>query len=225
MEEKTEHVPFKNKTTIVWDENLLSFLDKMKEEFKYQLEFLGYPKHAKETYPLMHEYIKDRIYILNHVVPYNPHKHRKPNNYAIFIALCSEYRKYKDWDELSENVINVSIPLDENEEVLDPGGQTAMTCCCSHSIVYCFNVHLKDTRMKLIAGDTCILKNLLVNEDVVAKVKQLKKSAQKLAKLKKTHRMCADCQEWNIKLDEPYWKKRCLSCWRIWKSNERSDIN
>jgi len=79
--------------------------------------------------------------------------------------------------------------------------------------------------MKLIAGDTCILKNLLVNEDVVAKVKQLKKSAQQLAKLKKTHRMCADCQEWNIKLDEPCWMNRCLSCWRIWKSNERSDIN
>ena len=127
MEEKTEHVCGKNKTTIKYDEKLFLFLDKMKEEFKYQLEFLGFCKHAKDTYPLMHEYIKNRIYSLNHVVPYNPHKHRKPNNYAIFIALCSEHRKYEDWDELSKNIINVTIPLDDNEEVLDPGGNTGIT--------------------------------------------------------------------------------------------------
>ena len=224
MEEARKYL-IVNKTTIKYDNKLFTFLDGMKKKFMCDLDFLGNQEHAKIVYPLMHDYIKGKVYGLNHVISYNPHKHRKPNNYAIFIALCSEYRKYKDWEELAENIINVTIHFDENEEVLDPGGQTAMTCCCRHSSVYCFNIHLKDTGMKLIAGDTCILKNLLVNEDVVAKVKQLKKSAQKLARLKKTHRMCGDCQEWNIKLDEPYWKKRCISCWRIWKSTQRSDIN
>jgi len=197
-------------TTIIYDARLLRFLDRMKKEFEHDIPWLGKPHYTKTTYPRMFEFIKANVFAFNHSVPYHYRKHFKPNTYAIFIALCSEYHNYNDWETLAKNISNIRVPDDEDWEFQD---NFEIMCCCSHVIKHVFVITLQDTGNHLVVGDTCVTKNLLVTEEVKQQTKQLKISSLKKARLMKTHKQCIDCREWNIKLDPDYWKSRCLQCW------------
>lgn len=207
MEEIDEVI---NRTTIIYNNRLIGFLERMEQEFKYDLPHLGDPHYTKKVYPRMFEFMKANVFAFDHSIPYHYRKHFKPNAYAIMVALCSDYSKYADWETLAKNIEKVRIPDDEEWEFQD---NFEIMCCCSHVIKHVFIITLLDTKRNLVVGDTCVTKNLLVTEEVKNEIKALKQTSIKRAKLRKTHRQCPDCREWNIKIDEPKFKKWCLQCW------------
>ena len=200
-----------NETTLLYDATFVAFLDDMHREFKYDLPKLGMYEHTKVIYPLMHNFIKKHIARLNHSTPYRFRSHFKPNCFAIFVALCSKYREYSDWDDFKGNIIDAEKVSDD--DYWEHAESADVQCCCSHTIKHVFYIVLADTHNRLVVGETCVCKQVISNE-LREKLKRQYKESVSSQKKHKEYAKCITCGNWGHKKEEAMWKPECIPCWK-----------
>tara|TARA_Y100000591_G_scaffold139303_1_gene119641 strand:- start:390 stop:1025 length:636 start_codon:yes stop_codon:yes gene_type:complete len=195
-----------NETSIIYDEKLFTFLDKIEKLF--DTDHLGSTGYSERVYREIRGFISTNIYDLNHTK--NPHCNNK-DFFAIFIALISDYRNYNEWEELINACYKMEdVPDHEHEHVSN------LTCCCGHNITNVYSIQNKSTSKKVIVGCDCVKKNMITNEDVQNQVKNIKKNKnkrrKKIKESKEKYNQCPQCKKYCIDNDKLNWKK-CIRCY------------
>jgi len=226
-----------NNTTIIFNDKLKSLYDEIHENHSdliYQLSDISRCKFANPEIRLIFDKNKDKLDYST-----DNEKLKKPDYFALICGLVSDYNNYNRWEEIMYYFDDIDAKINaftnEYDEFLENSDSYNSTCICGkiiNEICYLY----KDGDIKLIIGNVCVKKHIITNKNhplhkKYKKVRKKLKEQKKIYKQKKEEyeklisefRKCNDCNEYNIPIDEPIYKKVCLECFK--SKNEIKRLN
>jgi len=181
----------RNKSTIIYDNTLFAFLDKLKE--KHNIKNYSEFGFSESRFNAIWDDINKNINSLNHSEARTTGSN-KPNNFAIFMALMCDYSNKPDRRRV----------LEDDYKFNEGHGET-LNCCCNHGINNIFTITNSTTNIKVVVGVDCVTKYMVDNPSIQEQVKVAKSALRKKADIKRKNKKAAEAeaerqrQEW---LDE-----------------------
>ena len=223
-----------NDTTIIFNDKLKSLYDYIHENHNdviEQLSDLSECKFANPEMRLIFDKHKDKLDFST-----NNKNFEKPEYFALICGLVSDYNNYNKWEEIMyyfDDVETINHFTNDFDEDIRNNGNFKSTCICGKSIEEICYLY-KDGNIILIVGNVCVKKYIITNKNHPLH-KKFKKERKKLREQKKIYkqkkeeyeklisefRKCNDCNEYNIPIDEPIYKKVCLECFKSKNEIER----
>lgn len=167
--------------------------------------------------------------------------------FVIFISLlvdlekcCTWYDIYKQFDDVRNNKIVLNFEVDMSNNLIEDEISIESSCLCGHTCNFKHMAFIFSdlTKIKLWIACDCCSKTGIINVSEFKKrvrearpkikkayddKKQLEKQKKKELELQKKFRRCENCNELNILLAEPPYKKLCKYCY--FKSKNINQIN
>lgn len=189
------------KTTIEYDDTLIKFLDYITE--KHNIKNYSELGFSESSFISLWSDIKTNIPLLNHSRPCG-NDTIKPNNFAIFMALISDYRNINCW----EDVMKHDYIFREGEEF------HGSFCCCNHTITNVCVITNKITHKRVVVGNDCVRSTMIHNPAIQEKCKAIKSRATQRARKKAAERKKLElARESAIRAGAPFggiWRGRLL---------------
>jgi hypothetical protein len=177
-----------NLTTIPWNDETRDKLIKLGSSFKFDI---GDPANIK------------RVHV--EIIAMFPQAQRKPDMYAIYVALASDLTKIQKWEEILEQFTMCGVSAIRGDE----GDNERLTCICTQNDLG-YTVSMKNliTGVVLNVGSSCMFKTC-ITEDQKVQGKEIEKQLNKIKRdraaerkrikeLEENFRCCNKCNEYVI---------------------------
>jgi hypothetical protein len=134
-----------------------------------------------------------------------PQAQRRPDMYAIYVALASDLTKIKKWEEILKQFKMCGVSAEWEDE----GDNERLTCICTQSeLGYTVSMRNLETNQLLNVGSACMFKSC-ITEDQKAEGKEIEKQLNKIKREKAAERKrikelqenficCKKCKEYVI---------------------------